>query len=170
MVLGRRCAPPCWQSAPGLRGEKQLSPDRRYHSAYRFALEAKSSLHLWGWGIWIAEEGAGSLFIRRAQFRTQYSTRAILHPQAWCERDLPLTDAPAVGNADRSAHYLLARAARWIGAYEAWLRQVVDAGYRDSLLLDWPQRKRFKGGVAAAEMAERWFEIADHIEKGQSEL
>jgi hypothetical protein len=143
--------------------EKRPAPDPRRASAYTLRLDAGSRLTLWGWGLWFARPRWGSLFISRSHFRTHYDPAVILTPQAWRARDLP----PLSGTRDETeagyASNLLAAALNWIGCYERWLCGQVEADYRERVLEKWPQRKQHKGGIPAAEMPTRWFELAEQI-------
>jgi hypothetical protein len=143
--------------------EKRPSPDARFHSAYTFVTEDHAVLNLWGWGIWFAHTHWGSLFVSRSRFRVRYSSEVILTPDAWRERDLP----PMTGARDASeaacAADLLVATLNWIGRYEQWLCSQVEADYRERVLDQWPQRKRHKGGVPAAEMPARWFELGERV-------
>jgi hypothetical protein len=84
-------------------------------------------------------------------------------PDAWRARDLP----PMTGvRDDTEAGYAadpLAIARHWIGGYEQWLCDQVEPDYRERIIKQWPQRKRHKGGIPAAEMPARWFELAEQI-------
>lgn len=145
--------------------EKRPSPDARYHSAYTFQTEEGAVLNLWGWGIWFAQLDQGSLFIGRSRFRMRYSPEVIRMPDAWCARDLP----PMIGARDETAGEpataLLAAALNWIGGYEQWLCSQVGPDYREHILEKWPKRKRHKGGIPAAQMSTRWFELSTRIAK-----
>ena len=143
--------------------EKRPASDKRYHSAYTFQLNKDAVLNLWGWGVWFSHSDWGSLFISRSRFRVRYSSEFMPMPDAWRARDLP----PMTGIRDETeagyAVHLLATALNWIGGYEDWLGSQVKPDYRERVLAAWPQRKRHKGGIPAAEMATRWFELAEQI-------
>ncbi|NDJ62583.1 MAG: hypothetical protein GYB67_15755 [Chloroflexi bacterium] len=145
--------------------EKRPSPDARHHSAYAFQTDKDAVLNLWGWGIWLAHRRQGSLFISRSRFRVRYSPEVLQVPEAWQARDLP----PMIGaRDDKEAGYaadLLAAALKWIGDYERWLCSQVEVDYRERILKTWPQRKRHKGGIPAAEMPTRWLELSAKIAK-----
>ena len=143
--------------------DKRPSPDPRYHSAYLVQIEETAVVNLWSWGLWIACPDRGSLFIGRSRFHVGYIRDAILMPDAWRKRDLPLTELKLDSNDFTRARDLLATALRWIGGYEAWLSTVLASDYRDQALAKWPQRKRYKGGIPASEMAECWFKLATSI-------
>ncbi len=140
--------------------KKRPSPNPRYHSAYVFQIEGEALVNLWGWGLWIACPHRGSLFIGRSRFQVCYTRDAVLMPDAWCKRDLPLTTSEPDNDDLEYAHDLLATALHWIGSYEDWLSTQVASDYREHILAKWPQRRRYKGGIPAAEMAERWFELS----------
>lgn len=139
---------------------KRPSPDPRYRSAYVVPLEGDALLHLWGWGLWVACPQRGSFFIGRSRLAMCYLREAILMPDAWQKRDLPLQDWELGHDDCTNARRLLTTALHWIGTYETWLSAQVTPDYRDRVLAKWPERKRYKGGIPAAEMAERWFDLS----------
>lgn len=143
--------------------EKRPSPNARYHSAYTFEAGNHAVLNLWGWGIWLAQPQWGSLFISRSRFRVRYSSEVIFMPDAWRARDLPPMTGVCAEIEAGYAYKLLAAALNWIGNYEQWLWDQVELDYREQVLKAWPQRKRYKGGIPAAEMPARWFELAEQI-------
>lgn len=141
--------------------QKRPSPNPRYNSTYVFPIDATTMLNLWSWGVWIASAHGGSLFIARSRFQMRYMRDAILMPDVWRKRDLPIKEDLALDR-DDLAHCrgLLATALRWIGTYEVWLNRQVSSDYRDRTLANWPQKNRYKGGIPASEMAMRWFELS----------
>jgi len=145
--------------------EKRPSPDARYHSAYTFVVDSHALLNLWGWGIWLAHPQWGSLFVSRSRFRSRYSSEFIPMPDAWRARDLPPMTGVRDGTEAGYATDLLAITLHWIGGYEQWLCDQVEPDYRERVLEKWPQRKRHKGGIPAAEMPARWFELSSKITK-----
>ena len=144
--------------------EKRSSPNPRFHSAYTFKVGQQSILNLWGWGIWIAHPSQGSLFISRSRFRVTYSATPTLKPQAWQVHDLPPMRGIRSESQSEAAYVLLATALHWISSYERWLWEQVKPTYREQAIASWPQRRRYKGGVPAEEMADRWFELAEQIQ------
>ncbi len=140
--------------------KKRPSPDPHFHSAYSFQATTEGVLNLWGWGLWMACTHCGSLLISRSRFRVGYTPDVILTPDAWQQRNLPPT--AGIQNAGDTVHvyHLLTLALNWIGAYESWLLDQVEADYREHVIAQWPQRRHHKGGVPATEMAERWFQLA----------
>lgn len=142
--------------------EKRPAPEPRLHSAYSFRLGADAALNLWGWGIWIAREGCGSVFASRAQFRVRYAAQVDRMPQAWCETNLPPTRTAVTTNELQAVYSLLSDVCRWISAYESWLGTQVDCHYREQAIAAWPERKRH-GGVPAAEIATSWITLSEML-------
>jgi len=142
---------------------KRPSPNPRYHGAYCYRLEGDAIINLWGWGLWIACPQRGSLLLSRSRFKIQYTSEFIPMPEAWCKRDLP----PTKPNIDDSefvhVHHLLTTALHWVGTYETWLNSQVAPDYREHVLTKWPQRKRYKGGIPATEMADSWFDLSNRM-------
>lgn len=140
---------------------KRSAPEARYHSAYTlYGVIPDGALTLWGWGLWIAAPERGSLFISRDRFRVQWIRHTDLAPSAWQERDLPR------GCADirfSDAYLLLHAAFLWIAAYERWVVAVHEQSYRARTIEVYPQRRRFKGGVAAERMSAQWLEFAEAV-------
>jgi hypothetical protein len=139
---------------------KRPSPVPHLRSAYMYWLDETCALTLWGWGVWIASESLGSLFISRSRFKVQAIASAYLLPQAWCEADLPLKQEPVTLD-----HYapLLATALTWIACYEEWVTTQTKPTYRDTLLESWPQRRHYRGGTPAAEMPSQWMTLAHRV-------
>lgn len=143
--------------------EKRPSPQPGYHSAYTFHLQNNTVLNLWGWGIWIARTGLGSLLISRSQFRVRYTNDVYFKPDAWRERHLPLTSNTKCTEERQKAFDLLFSAMHWAGTYESWLQTQVKLDYREQAIAAWPQRKHYRGGIPVAQMPVRWFELAGCI-------
>lgn len=143
--------------------EKRPSPEPRFHSAYTFYLEEGYTLNLWGWGIWLAHEAFGSLFVSRARFAPAYTPEVHLTPHAWQKDELPPTAKPKTSTQAEKASSLLAIACQWIGDYEAWVSQQTGDDYRQRTLESWVQRKRYKGGIPAPDMPHQWQQLAQQI-------
>jgi hypothetical protein len=141
-------------------GERRPSPDPRYHSAYSYGLCAECTLTLWGWGVWMAREGRGSLFVSRSQFRVSYTSEVHRYPQAWQADDLPIIRQPADPAAQTNTRCLLAEALNWIGEYEHWLACHTEPAYRETVIAAWPQRRHYRGGTSAADLAQTWLNLA----------
>jgi len=140
--------------------DKRPSPNPRYHSAYVFQLDDTTHINLWGWGLWIACPSLGSLFIARSRFKIHYTSEFIAAPDAWCKRDLPSLRVTKDSNEIANANILLAKAMYWIGSYEAWVTTQVSSDYREQILTKWPQRRKHKGGIPVATMADTWFQLS----------
>ncbi len=145
--------------------EKRPAPESRLHSAYSFDLGGGAVITLWGWGIWIARQGCGSVFISRSKFRARYAAAAQLLPQAWREWDLPPTRADLTADELRTACGMLSIVFSWISAYETWLAMQVDPSYREQTIAVWPVRRRYGGGVLAAEMATSWLTLSEMLSR-----
>lgn len=139
--------------------EKAPSPDPRFHSAYRCALDS-GRLTLWGWGFWFAMPDYGSIFISRSNFRVCYTPDVILSPAAWSEPQLPRLSAPRDENARLKSCFLLSRLFSWISGYERWLTTQLQPDYREYTLTAWPQRRRYRGGIPPAQVAHQWSQFA----------
>lgn len=148
--------------------EKRPSPEPRLPSAYSFHLGASAALNLWGWGIWIARQGCGSIFIGRAGFRVRYAAQAELLPQAWRECDLPPMQTTVAADELSVIGALLSQVCQWISAYETWLAAQFEPGYRERTIAAWPERKRHHGGVCAVEMAASWIALSEMLHEEMS--
>ena len=142
---------------------KRPALESRTSSAYTCLLHPDGALTLWGWGLWIAAQGCGSLLISRDGFRLRGCAEAIYEPQAWREADLLPSVAPVRMAQEYAADTLLVQALTWIALYEDWLTTQVEPTYRTCALAAWPQRRRCKGGVPAHEMAARWALLAHSL-------
>lgn len=136
---------------------KRPAPEAHLRSAYTYCLDETCALTLWGWGIWIARESLGSLFISRSRFKVRATMKVQLLPQAWCEEDLPLN--PERVSWDHCMP-LLTDALTWIATYEQWVMARAASGYRDMMLKFWPMRRRYRGGCPATEMPTQWMSLA----------
>jgi len=143
--------------------ERYPSPDPRFHSAYTYALCADCTLTLWGWGVWIAREGTGSIFLSRSRFRVSFTPDVYLYPQAWQADDLPSGKSPRAPTAQTNTHCLLAEAMTWIGDYEHWLACNTEPRYREAAIAAWPQRRRYHGGTVSSAMTTTWKTLAEFI-------
>ncbi|PJF24860.1 MAG: hypothetical protein CUN53_15705 [Phototrophicales bacterium] len=144
-------------------GGKRLPPaEPRLRSGYRFAVDPAYALTLWGWGLWVAAEGLGSLFMRRARFEIVWCASAHLAPRAWCERDLAgllvISKLP-----DKRARRLLHTAFTWIADYESWIADRFGCSYRALTLAAYPQRGRCKNLLTADRIALAWRELGEKI-------
>lgn len=142
---------------------KRPSPDPRYHSAYSFCLSEGAVLNLWGWGVWIAHEGYGSLLLSRARFRACYTAQVHLLPNAWRAYDLPCTGAAHHAGEQQAAYHLLAEAMRWISGYEDWLAAQMAPDYREQVIASWPESRRYHGGFPANQVAQMWLILSNHL-------
>lgn len=140
--------------------QQRPSPEPRYHSAYTYTLCRDCALTLWGWGIWIAAQDHGSLFVSRGGFRVRWIPQTALAPMAWQERDLP-RGSTDIRSTD--ALLLLREAVLWIAVYERWVAGTVEQNYRVSTVSAWPQRRRFDGGVSTENVADQWEKIAETL-------
>ena len=145
--------------------EKRPASEPRLHSAYSFRLGTDAALNLWGWGVWIASQGCGSVFVSRAKFRVRYTAQLDRTPQAWRECDLPPTRTDLTADELRAVGVLLSEMCRWISAYESWLGTQFGRSYRQQAIAAWPERKHYSGGVDAAEMAASWIALSDMLYK-----
>lgn len=143
--------------------DKRPSPNPRFHSAYVFQLEEQAIVNLWGWGLWISCPSLGSLFIARSHFKVYYTSVVIPTPDAWRKRDLPLMNFTGGIDELAHAHNLLTKALHWIGTYETWINTQFTLDYRERVLTKWPQKRRYKGGVPAPEMAKEWFKLSTSL-------
>lgn len=142
--------------------EKWPSPVPRLRSAYTMPLDAESAITLWGWGVWTAAQGHGSIFISRAHFAVRYRSSAELRPAAWCEAQLPAFETPISEEQHPHIIHLLGKTFDWIADYERWLQETVGTDYREQATAVWPQRKRYRGGVPVNEITGAWDRLARH--------
>jgi hypothetical protein len=140
--------------------EKRPSPDPREHSAYSFHLPDGMTLNLWGWGVWVAREGFGSLLLSRSRFRVRYTSEVVLMPDAWRENDLPDTDHQLDDHAHSMAYHLLAQTMHWMSNYERWVLTQSTPTYRRHVTNAWPQRKHYRGGVPPDDVPQQWQTLA----------
>jgi hypothetical protein len=145
--------------------QKRQSTDPRYHSAYTYALCTDCALTLWGWGLWLARESYGSLFLSRARFRVTYTAAVDLCPQAWEVNALPPLQQPNQALGWHNSILLLAEVAAFVAHYEGWLATQLNENYRNHVIAEWPQRRRHRGGIAAADLAQTWLNLSQALHK-----
>ena len=148
--------------------ERDPAPEPRFRSAYRSQLPTGGTLSLWGWGVWMAREDLGSLFLSRSRFLFRHTPEVHLEPKAWQKRDLPTTQRPAAAGAQASTVEMLLETLTWIGAYERWLASATEPRYREAAIAAWPQRRRYKGGTSADAMASEWMALAQALREDAS--
>ncbi|MCU0498486.1 MAG: hypothetical protein MUF87_14140 [Anaerolineae bacterium] len=137
---------------------KHSAPIPKTPSAYQLWLDTDTTLTLWGWGIWIAQNGIGSLLIQRSGFRMTGITTPILSPSAWSEETLPLS-APSL-NAE-AQHHMILRVFQAIADYEQWLTTQVEPHYRLMTINAWPQKRHHKNHPT--DLAAAWSQLAKHF-------
>jgi len=143
--------------------EQRLSPEPRWHSAYTVCLNPDCALTLWGWGLWLAAQDYGSLFLSRSGFRVRHTPEVVQYPQAWQVDDLPSAKIPCDPVGQRNTRHLLADALRWVGEYEHWLATRIGPEYREQVTAAWPQRRRYHGGIPAAYLADTWLTLSKAV-------
>jgi len=139
------------------------SPEPRFHSAYTEIDAAGRAINLWGWGIWTAAPESGSLFISRDRLKLRWTPIYDAAPQAWTADDLPLPATSVSSGITAAAISLLRWTFLWIAAYERWLVARMGIAYRAGAVDAWPQRRRFRGGIPAEELAAAWARLADAL-------
>jgi hypothetical protein len=83
----------------------------------------------------------------------------------WHVNHLPPLREPRDTAAWGSTLLLLHEGLTWIAAYEGWLTTQVEHDYRERTIAAWPQRRRYRGGVPAADVADSWTNLSQIIHK-----
>jgi hypothetical protein len=143
--------------------EQRPSPNPRHHSAYTVCLCPDCTLTLWGWGLWIAAQGFGSVILSRSRFRVCYTAEVEYCPQAWQVNNLPPVKSPSDSAERGHTLELLSEALTWIAHYEGWLASQVEPNYRDEVIAAWPQRRRYRGGTMGSDMTTTWKTLAELV-------
>jgi hypothetical protein len=138
--------------------ERLPAPNARWHSAYVLPINAQQSLMAWGFGLWWRDLSVGSIFLKRYDFRPQFTASSAL-PQVWAVENLPsLTAEPT----DRpSALTLLAALLDALASYEAWVLAVCGGVYRARVLASCPEQHRAL--CAAEDGAAAWRDLAAQV-------
>jgi hypothetical protein len=117
----------------------QRPPDQTTGSSlYSLHLPEGKIIALWGFGVWYAQAGVGSLFLQRYSFAPRLAT-TIEPPSIWTPTHLPMLSLPSTLEEGRIAQLLLCTLLHWIRSYEEWIQERRGWDYRQQCLKDWDQ-------------------------------
>jgi hypothetical protein len=123
-------------------------------SSYEVALDARTTLHLWGFGVALARQDGPSIFVGRYDVAP-----AAVHDPAALARVWHVADLPPRAPYDTPPGWWpVARVAEWIGDYEAWV--AAEAGH------EWRERclHGFEAAVTTAStVAATWWRFGDTL-------
>jgi hypothetical protein len=98
---------------------------------YQVRLSARSTVSLWGFGLYYARCGRGGVYLNRYDATPRYGHSAGFLPQVWTPADLP------VSGKDPHISYLAGKAFQWIASYERWVLKRDGLAYRRACLRPW---------------------------------
>lgn len=124
-------------------------------SRYDRAFGGAQRLSLWGFGLWLAEDQTGAIFVPRSGLPTSYSTMSVLPDECWQPSASANLAHPISAHAQVATTRLLGDVVRWIAWYERHVVDVYGAEYRQQSIDAW------RKPVACAEtLANKWSELA----------
>ncbi|MFQ3565692.1 MAG: hypothetical protein SNJ59_01720 [Aggregatilineales bacterium] len=141
---------------------RRPAPEKCGTPAYTHTPAEGIGITLWGWGLWYAAQGRGSLFIGRSRFRVRYHAEAVLAPVAWNEQELLANIQPFDAQERFVAYELLRDALFWVADYERWLAEV-DSEQRRRAIAAWPGLHR-SDAAAESDLPAVWEALAQEIE------
>ncbi len=128
---------------PGIRGSARVAG----------TLGEGFQLSLWGFGVGIAHETLGAVFLRRYGFFPQMRPAYDLGADCWSLKAMPRFSAPRGVGDCWACLSLLTRLAEFFAEYEAWLTPLTGEKYRENCLNAWHRKG---AGIPAGEMAATW--------------
>jgi len=138
-------------------------PDRaRGSTAYSALTLQGGSVTLWGFGIFYAKEGVGSIFLRRYDFAPVFGKVTELGP-VFAPEQLPSMHRPVTGSEWGSVRTLLTDLLEWLSGYEHWISETFRAAYREHCLKSRDQ----DAIVPAARMANEWERLAKKCDRAR---
>lgn len=156
------------------RIEKPLAS--RAASFYRLELSPTVRVAVRGFGLFIGDDRWGGMFLRRYEFRPQFTPASDLARPAWLSDDLPPLVLPRPHELARCQR-LLIQLTDWIRAYEVWIGERVGIAYRRETLTTVLSKPKWKVppeemalawqivGLAAADYPERFIVCSDSQEQ-----
>ena len=133
-------------------------------SLYRLDLSPTSRVILRGFGLFCGDDRWGGVFLRRFDFKPQFTPAADLSRPPWLVADLPPLVSPRAGQVP-CCQRLLLTLIDWVHQYEVWIAERAGIDYRAETLLDWNGKD---GSVPPEQMTYAWrmlgAAVADHPE------
>lgn len=118
-------------------GFTRLRPPADVPGSSRYQLASpEAAVAVWGFGVWFAAPGAGSVFLRRYAFRPKWHPGEA-PPAAFTPIPLGQWTAPRTPAARAAVLRLTAQAAAWFAAYETWVDAVAGPEWRVGVLQAW---------------------------------
>ena len=127
--------------------------NERCSSVYSLELPQRRRVVLRGFGVFFGDDELGGVFLRRYEFRPEYTAQATLERPPWSCDDLPPLSAPTKAQRDGAIALTLALI-KWVRDYEACVAERLGIGYRQATLDRWKNNKR--PVIRAEEMADAW--------------
>ena len=133
-------------------------------SLYRLDLSPTSRVILRGFGLFRGDNRWGGVFLRRFDFKPQFTSQADLSRAPWLVADLPPLVSPR-GDQVPCCQRLLLTLIDWVHQYEVWIVEHAGIDSRAETLLDWSGKD---ASVPPEKMACAWrmlgAAVADHPE------
>jgi len=107
-------------------------------SRYQLRISSRSTITLWGFGLYYSRCGRGGIYLNRYDGLLRYCHHAGFLDGVWSPAALPLMRPAPLGDIqDSNLTYLAGKAACWISSYEEWVLGRFGLAYRRDTLRDW---------------------------------
>jgi hypothetical protein len=138
-------------------GFKRERPPEGVHgsSAYILHTPERREITLWGFGLFLAQDRQGSLFLPRYGFLPRWSSLTPFPANVWTLAQLPPMIFPQTEKEVLCVRRLFTDLLLEISRYEQWIRETQGEGYRESCIRCWPHVVCPANG-----MVEAWKEFA----------
>lgn len=105
---------------------------------YQLRLSARSTVTLWGFGLYYARCGRGGVYLNRYDCVPRFCHQAGFLENVWTRDALPLSCSTgcAYGHEPETV-YLVVKATEWISRYEQWVLGQFGLSYRKDVLREW---------------------------------
>ncbi len=133
-------------------------------SLYRQSLSAGVSVLLRGFGLLVACERQGIIFVPRESFRMVHWPAPLLTRLPWRAEDLPPfpTNRPASSHDSREPGlHLTRRLLHWLADYETWIQHTVGVAYREQSFQAWHKAQQIP--LPARILPHAWLVLGDAL-------
>lgn len=126
--------------------------------------DGSTQLTVWGWGIAIAKEGQGALWIRRNNFEPQWSPIEKMPSTVFRPEDLPRSVAPSTTIEEAGALELFHALCDTLTKYETWISLNTESSYRTDVLSRHASRRQEVVAVEGdVDMTDQWLTISELV-------
>lgn len=124
---------------------------------YQVRISARSTVTLWGFGLYYARCGRGGVFLNRYECIPRFCHMAGFLENVWTKDALPFScSAQCASFGDPDVNYLVAKAVEWVASYEDWVIGNFGVAYRRAVLKEWHE-----AALLPERVPEEWRRLAD---------